>query len=48
MKDVVGSAFYRAPEITNKSQDFYNEKCDVYSLAIILMTMLNRRLVTSL
>lgn len=39
IKDAVGSIMYLAPEMIKK--DLYNEKCDIWSLGVIMYTMLS-------
>ena len=38
MNNILGTPYYMAPEIFNQSS--YNEKCDIWSLGVILFCML--------
>jgi len=40
MLDTVGTAYYIAPEVLN---DRYDEKCDIWSIGVILFMLLSGR-----
>lgn len=44
----IGTALYVAPEISQASKAFYNQKVDIYSLGVILFEMCYKPLVTAM